>query len=84
MGRGERRARRKIRTRIENLEKQARAGFVAACVGAAVGIIGFFLAAFIDVIRTQPIEFEWLQIGGALVFLGLALFSGLMLGLMRS
>ena len=83
MGRGEKKARRKVLTRIEKLEREAKAGVAAVWVGLAVGIIGFFLTAFIDVIRTQPMEFEWLQVGGALAFLGLALFSGLMLGLMK-
>ncbi|GAI86978.1 unnamed protein product [marine sediment metagenome] len=78
--RKERRYLEKYQTRLEKLEKVA---CWAVYGGIAIGVMGFVITGFIDLIRTSPIEFDWLQILGMGVFLGIFLCSAMLLAMIR-
>ncbi len=51
--------------------------------GIGIGMVGFLVTISIDVIRTQPMIFGWLQKMGIICFLGIFLFSALLLNMIK-
>ena len=73
--------------RYEQMKKKAAKFEKVACNaiygGIGIGMIGFFVTISIDVIRTQPMIFGWLQKMGIICFLGIFLFSALLLNMIK-